>query len=269
MRESSLQSSTAPLWTTLRDHLDGVESEIILSGQSGSEVLRLKPKGSSTRRFLKIGRGTARDELVAEMTRLAWVSGHCMVPETVCFALDRDVAWLLTTAMDGEGADAALSREASSAGLIVDGIAAYLRDLHALPISSCPYAAMLEGRMAEAKARVSAGLVDSSDFDECRRGWTAEDVWNALEASKPAASSLVVTHGDFSLSNILVHNRRVSGVVDWGKLGVADRHQDLALLWRDLSSFGSALQERFLRSYGLATLDRRSLEFYALLDECF
>lgn len=40
-----------------------------------------------------------------------------------------------------------------------------------------------------------------------------------------------IVHGDLSLSNILIHNEQVSGVVDWDAAGCGDRAFDLALLF--------------------------------------
>ena len=47
--------------------------------------------------------------------------------------------------------------------------------------------------------RIDEGLVEEDDFDEEREGWTAEQVWEAMQDLLPLAPDPVVTHGDFSL----------------------------------------------------------------------
>ena len=123
--------------------------------------------------------------------------------------------------------------------------------------------------MAQAHRNLEAGLVDESDFDEPRQGWPAREVWSRLNTLVPARMDRVVTHGDFSLDNIFLHRGRVSGVLDVGRLGVADPYQDLAILWNNLEEFGASLQQEFLRTYGETRLNRRKLEFHLCLDEFF
>ena len=48
--------------------------------------------------------------------------------------------------------------------------------------------------------------------------------------------SLVVSHGDFCLPNIFINNNGVTGLIDLGKSGAADRWQDIALVYRSLSN---------------------------------
>ena len=43
-------------------------------------------------------------------------------------------------------------------------------------------------------------------------------------------------HGDLDARNLLVENGRLSGVIDWGCLGVGDPASDLAVAWKVLSS---------------------------------
>jgi aminoglycoside phosphotransferase len=63
----------------------------------------------------------------------------------------------------------------------------------------------------------------------------------------------------------------VSGVVDAGRLGVADRWVDLAIATRSLTSklnpqYGPWTLDRYLMRYGVGP-DHKKIDFYRLLDE--
>ncbi len=141
--------------------------------------------------------------------------------------------------------------------------------LHSIPVSECPFNSDHTLRLARAAARIDAGLVDVDDFDEERAGWTAERIWDEMQSLLPLSPDRVVTHGDFSLDNLLIHDGEVVGCIDVGWAGIADRYQDLAILWNCLGEVGPALQERLFRRYGIPEPDRRKLEFHLMLDELF
>ena len=152
---------------------------------------------------------------------------------------------------------------------IVDALAAFMRRLHAIPVSECSFNSDHACRLARARERIEAGVVDVDDFDKEREGWTAEQVWEAMHRLLPLAPDPVVTHGDFSLDNLLIVEGKVVGCIDVGRAGIADRYQDLAVLWNCLEEFEPSLQERLVAQYGIADPDRRKLQFHLLLDELF
>lgn len=151
----------------------------------------------------------------------------------------------------------------------VAALAGSLRLLHALPLADCPFHAGHELRLAEARRNVEAGRVDASDFDAAHEGWSTEQVWAEMTALLPLPFGRVVTHGDYSLGNVLLENGYVTGCIDVGRAGAADPYQDLAILWRDLEEFGGDCQRELLRAYGITEPDEPKLRFHLCLDEFF
>ena len=151
---------------------------------------------------------------------------------------------------------------------IVRAIGAFLRQLHALPVADCPFDASHLYRLGGARRNIDAGLVPGDEFDPERQGWTAEQVWNAMHAAMPPSFGRVVTHGDYLTGNIFLdEENRVTGLIDLGRVGVADPYQDLAILWNNLREYD--LEALLFEAYGEAEPDERRLHFHLMLDELF
>lgn len=238
-------------------------------GEAGAAVYRLARPGQPDL-YLKHGRGAVAEAVVDEMVRLRWLQGRLPVPRLMHFEATSREAWLLTRALPGRTAYQRLCDSPERMPQIVATLARTLAQLHRMPVSSCPFQAPLELRLAQARQRLDAGLIDADDFDAARRGWRPAQVWWALQRLRPAAHDAVVCHGDCSLDNLLLDAQgRLTGLIDLGRLGVADRFQDLAILWNCLDEFGPRAQRTLFAAYGLAPPDRRRLDFYLCLDECF
>ncbi|MGK5045243.1 APH(3')-I family aminoglycoside O-phosphotransferase [Janthinobacterium sp. GB4P2] len=240
-------------------------------GESDAAVYRLQGKDGAPDLFLKQGKDAIAADIADEMARLRWLAQYLPVPAVVQFACvaGPDQAWLLMTALPGTTAAEVLEANPALGPAVVDALAAFLRRLHALPVSDCPFNAGHAVRLAQARQRIDAGLVDAEDFDAGREGWTAEQVWAALQDCLPLVPDLAVTHGDFSLENILMQEGAVVGCIDVGRAGVADCYQDLAIVWRALGELDAALQQRFAQQYGILDIDQGKLQFHLLLDELF
>ncbi|WP_269845463.1 APH(3') family aminoglycoside O-phosphotransferase [Caulobacter endophyticus] len=247
--------------------IQGYEAVPATAGEGGATVLRLAAPGRPTL-FLKSGTGAVATDIRAEARRLAWLAGRAPVP-TVLALDDRDgEVRLLTTAVPGVSAHDWLEAHPESAAALVAELARMLAALHALPVAGCPFDATPAVRVEEAARRLAEGLVDADDFDDERAGADPEDLLVQLHAGVPAAPDLVVAHGDCTLDNILVEDSRPTGFIDVGRLGIADRWQDLALIRRSLSEFEDGLSDLLLTAYG-APQDQAREGFHLLLDEFF
>lgn len=249
--------------------LGGYEWARSTVGESGGAVYRLHGKKDAPDLFLKHGKGAIADDIADEMARLRWLSKYLPVPAVVGFSSTPGEAWLLMTALPGKTAYQLLEERTDLQPSIVDALAQFLRRLHAIPVAECPFISDHARRLAHARVRIDAGLVDEDDFDDEREGWSAEQVWSAMQTVLPLVPDPVVTHGDYSLDNLLFHDGEVVGCIDAGRVGIADRYQDVAILWNCLGEFGGRLQNRFLKQYGIASPDQEKLQFHLMLDELF
>lgn len=259
-----------PLPQAIQDkiHIDSLAANEI--GESQSEVFKVSLRAGGFG-FLKVSRSEyVLREIADEIAVLDWLSMRLDVPRPLHFLQETGSGYFLMTALAGENlADAARAglsaRECLSLG------AKYLRKIHSLPIADCPFRRELKFTLPLAEKNLGLGLVDESDFDAERKGWNAADVYAELREKIPAQEDLVFTHGDYCFPNILVAGGRVSGVVDLGRAGVADRYQDIALFLRSFeSNLAAADFDLFLEEYGLIRkLDTQKLEFYRILDEFF
>jgi len=86
-----------------------------------------------------------------------------------------------------------------------------------------------------------------------------------LERLRPASEDLVVCHGDYCFPNVLIEGDEVTGFVDLGELGVADRWWDLAVAtWSVTWNAGPGWEDVFLEAYGVER-DQARTAFYRLL----
>jgi len=246
------------------------------SGESDSSVIRFERSTGNvvylkTRQLDPFPSGRP---LFDEAERLGWMYAVGLpVPAVLQYHEWKGREYLLLTEVPG--ADASAPRPPDQHATIVSALAAGLRTLHATNISACPFDQSRRVRVAAAEARVRAGQVQEGDFDAARRGRTAAELYRELVASAPASEDRVFTHGDFCLPNvILVENGaggvRISGFVDCGNAGIADRYQDLALCARSVAyNFGAEMVPLLFAKYGLERVDEAKLAYYQLLDEFF
>lgn len=236
-------------------------------GRSTSEVFRLERKGAPTF-YLKREARSAHGELADEAARLRWLSNQRLqCPDIIASVTEDGCEWLLMSALPG--------RDLASASMVsvearVVMLASALRALHSLDIASCPFDHRWSKRLAAAERRMRAGLVDEGDFDGERLGRSAHDLFSELRRMPAGEEDLVVTHGDACLPNFVASGERFAGYIDCGRLGVADRYQDIALACRSIGgNFGEAFVEPFCRHYGLVSLDAVKMKRYQMLDEFF
>ncbi|WP_245895943.1 APH(3') family aminoglycoside O-phosphotransferase [Deinococcus irradiatisoli] len=237
-----------------------------VSGESGAQVWQSQKYIVKVHDLARVAAGQL-ESLRAEQLRWRWLAGRLPAARVVGYASDAHREYLATTRLPGlpmHHPDALLHARRNA-----DLLARALRELHALPIRDCPFSMSLAVRLRQARERVLAGAVDPQEFSEARRHLTPEQLLGWLVRNRQN-EDLAVTHGDACLPNVLVSGEYVEGFVDVGRLGLADRHTDLALACRSLRrNCGDEMAEQFLDTYGRERVDPAKLEYYQTLDELF
>jgi kanamycin kinase len=251
-----------PIPTGLAGRFAGWTVDLASSYGSQTATWRLR-RGDETR-YLKVAVPGWYPSVSHERERMRWAGSRLPVPRVIDGGTTEGVDWLLTAALPGLPAtDEGLTADPPS---LVPLLARGLRDLHETRAEDCPFDFGLDAALAHVRDRVTNGLVEPGrDFHPEHSHLTASEALAELRSRRPAAEDLVLCHGDYCLPNILIVDGQVSGYVDLGELGVADRWWDLAVAtWSLTWNLGPGWEDLFLESYGAAA-DRERTAYFRLL----
>ncbi len=242
-------------------------------GMSGSRVLVFPAY------VLKIQEHT--EETDNERNMIRWLQGRLPVPELLAYEVKGPTAYTLMSRVKGTMLcdEIWLGEPQKLISLAAEG----LKLLWSIDIRDCPYkVSRLKERLKAARRNVEQGLVDVDNTEPETFGPGGfsgpEELLLWLEENQPE-EDLVLTHGDFCLPNIFADQGHISGFIDLGRMGPADRWQDVALLLRSLRhnlrgmySGGKvwyAFEERMLLEALGIPMDEEKDRYYMLLDELF
>jgi aminoglycoside phosphotransferase len=268
---NGLFNITNPIPPELKNLIEGYSSQPVTIGCSGARVYYLQA-ADKPGFYLKAAPAGSGVSFRAEVERLNWLKNRLPVPQVVDYRQSEAGEYLLLSEITGLMAcDESLKTRPVE---VVKLLAAGLRMLHSLDINGCPLDSRVDIKMEAARQRMQGGLVDETAFDDNRLGRPAPALFEVLLRTRPTTEDLVFTHGDYCLPNVILEPgcRRISGFIDLGLSGVADRYQDLALAARSLEyNLGREWISLLFEEYGLdlKEVDWAKIEFYQLLDEFF
>lgn len=219
------------------------------------------------------------DEVKNEIGVMQWLEGKLSVPRIILHELKENKSYLLMTRVAG--------RMACNKCYLDDPeklttlLARALKELWSIDISDCPNDQTLDRKLEAAKICVENNLVDMDNVEPDTFGpdgfENPEALLQWLITHRPP-EELVFSHGDFCLPNIYMDDNGTISFIDLGRMGVADKWQDIALCYRSLRDnykgrYGGTVYleydpELLFEKLGLAP-DWEKIRYYILLDELF
>lgn len=240
-------------------------------GMSDSTVIIFADK------ILKIQ--TISEEAEHEYQIMEWLQDKLPVPRVLAYEKSEDKNYLLMTKVSGvmSCADQYMRNPEQLVDLLAEG----LEMLWKVDISNCTYRHGLDEKLQMAKYNVQNNLVDMDNVEPDTFGengfQSPEHLLKWLITNRPE-EELVFSHGDFCLPNVFLSGKKISGYIDLGKAGIADKWQDIALCYRSLlHNFDGKYCDKKHQGFRADILfekldivpDWDKIRYYILLDELF
>lgn len=209
----------------------------------------------------------------------AWLQGKLPVPQIIAAEHVDGMRYLLMSRMPGRYlcTDELLDDQPRLAQLCADA----LRQLWAVDIADCPTRRTLDEKFREIEEGLRGGWItpdqagDPSIYDVSAGGFASPaELFDWLVAHRPQ-EELALTHGDLCLPNIFADEHGLTGYIDLGLAGVADRWVDIEKclwsMWANTTGVFGGKQRPFERqllfdALGMAP-DEERLRYYSLLSE--
>ncbi len=197
-------------------------------GMSGASVLLYDTK------VLKIQEPGEEEE--NEYRILKYLRGKLPVPKVHAYEHTDGMSYLLMDRCEGEMAcaESYMIHPELLCKLLANG----LKKLWSIDISACPSDQRLSYKLARAQYNIEHGLVDLDNVEPETFGENGfkgpEELLAWLWEHRPE-EELVFSHGDFCLPNLFGVGTEVTGYIDLGRAGIADKWCDIALCYRSLS----------------------------------
>lgn len=214
-----------------------------------------------------------------EYRMMTWLEGKLPVPKVIEYSKANKLSYLLMSRCPGEAAcsDALMRRPLRQSELLADAI----RQIWSIDQTECPSMQTLDVKLRRAEYNVINGLVDVNNCEPETFGSggfkNPESLLTWLTDNKPH-EELVLSHGDLCLPNIFCQNEKLSGLIDLGRMGQADKWCDIALCYRSLkNNYNGRYTGKQISGYHSEDLfdalqiqpDWERIRYYILLDELF
>lgn len=241
-------------------------------GMSASSVLIYEDK------VLKVQE--INEEFENEHRMMLYLQGKLPVPRVYACETVDGMSYLLMGKCRGQMAcePEYMTDPALQCRLLAEG----LKRLWSVDISDCPSDQRLSHKLEQAKYNIEHGLVDLENVEPDTFGEKGfEDpaallqwLYDNMPGEEP-----VLSHGDYCLPNLFGEGSEITGYIDLGKTGIADKWCDIAICYRSLSHNYSG-RYRGTKAYahyddmllfqelGIEP-DWEKIRYYILLDELF
>ena len=261
-----------PIPPRIENKIAGLSWSADTIGMSGSTILL------SNDMVLKIEKVNRSSE--NEKKLLAWLDRKLPVPKIIEEAIQDEYSFLLMSRLPGEMSCS--DNNIKNISETVSALALGLKKLWQIDITNCPYRNDTAEKLAQAKFNIENDLVDTDDFNPETFGPAGfkdiDGLYNFLVHNRPE-EDFVFSHGDFCLPNVFIKGREVTGFLDWGSAGIADKWQDIALCVRslrynylDYPGYTEAdfeyYKKQLFNELGMEP-DEEKIRYYILLDELF
>ena len=222
----------------IQKHIKGQPYSVDEVGLSGSSVILFEKS------VLKIEKYNEQQDKTVEMIK--WLNGKLPIPEVLEYVVENGFSYLLMTRIEGEMCCSPYYMEHSDemVALMAEG----LHRLWSIDISDCPRERNLKAEKEKAVRCILEGCLTQEDLSKF--GFeTAEEAAGWLK-TYPVQYEPVLSHGDYCLPNLLLKDGEISGYIDIGGIGVADRYSDIVDCWNSLKNnfggvFGGKVYEDF------------------------
>jgi len=249
-------------------------------GNKSAEIDNISMSGAAVYLFDNMVLKVQNDSLEAdnEYKMMRWLVGKLPVPEVIEYVKTNKLSYLLMSKCSGKSAcdDTIMSKPKKLTQLFADT----LNQLWNINTNDCPVYATLEQKLQIAENNVIHGLVDKDDCEPDTFGKQFKDpeallYW--LKENHPEEEP-VLSHGDLCLPNIFFNDGRLSGLIDLGRSGRADKWCDITICNRSLNHnyngvYTGVCNYDYKESYFWEALnikpDKEKIRYYLLLDELF
>lgn len=214
-----------------------------------------------------------------EHLMMKWLKDKLPVPQIICLKKENGINYLLMSRIEGEmSCD---SQYLDNPDILIRALADGLKMLWNVEIKDCPYDNSLSHKLQLAEERVKLGICDTENCEKDTYGENGfknpGELLHWLKENQPK-EELVFCHGDYCLPNVFIKDDKISGFIDLGRCGIADKYQDIALCYRSLihntdghycdKIYPEIRAEQFFDKLGIQP-DWEKIKYYILLDELF
>ena len=226
---------------------------------------------------LKVQNWNTAAETEYEMMR--WLEGKLPVPHIIAHEKTNKLSFLLMRKCEGEMACSKywLGQPQKLCRCLAEALQAFW----SVDTTDCPSNCTLNDKLLQAEYNVANGLVDTENtqpdtYGDC--GFKDPEALLYWLKENAPEEELVLSHGDFCLPNFLLKDDSLTGVIDLGRAGVADKWCDIALCYRSLKDnyngrYDNIKKQGFSKSCLFESLglkpDWDKIRYYILLDELF